>query len=121
MPLRARDRLTGSRVAGDEPIEYCGSELRRHRRDLPRSLRATALRARLDEGADEPATEPPWRDLLHWSRGSSGQCLENRRHIPLIRKTEMLDALPHAPHIMPRLPIELSCREPPPESIGGRV
>src|SRR4051812_25348145 len=112
MPLRTRDRLTRSRVARDEPIEYRRSELRRDGRDLPRSLRATSLRARLDVGADEPATEPAWRDLLHWSCGSSGQCLQNRRHIHLVRETEMLEALANAPYIESRLPIELSCCQP---------
>src|SRR3954467_4600122 len=112
MPLRTRDRLTRSRVARDEPIEYRRSELRRDGRDLPRRLRATSLRARLDVGADEPATEPAWGDLLHWSCGSGDQCLENRRHIHLVRETEMLEALANAPYIESRLPIELSCCQP---------
>src|SRR4051794_31953081 len=105
MPLSARDCFTGSRVARDEPIENRGSALRPDRRDLPRRLRSSFLRARLDECADEPAAEPAWRDLLHWPRWSSGQCLEDRRHVGLVRQTEMLDALPDAPHIMSRLPI----------------
>src|SRR6185503_13306111 len=81
----------------------------RRRRDLAGRTVTPALGRWLDRRADEPSAEPSWRDLRHRSRRAAVERAREGRQVDLVGVDEVLEALPDAPTLRRRPPVEL-CR-----------